>query len=47
MLATKTEKVKFPVFNGQPSEDFMKRKEKMENAFLKNRVPKDERVEKF
>ena len=43
----KTEKVKFPIFTGQPAEDYMKWKEKMENAFLKNRVPKDERVDKL
>ena len=29
MEPAKIEKVKFPVFNGQPSEDFMKWKEKM------------------
>ena len=44
---SKSEKVKFPSFSGQPSEDFMKWKEKMENAFLKNRVPKDERLDKL
>ena len=43
----KTEKVKWPVFYGNPSEDFMKWKEKMELAFLKNRVPRDERLDKL
>ena len=43
----KSEKVKWPIFYGNPFEDFMKWKEKMENAFLKNRVPRDERVDKL
>ena len=47
MEPTKTEKVKFPTFSGKPSEDYMKWKQKTEIAFLKNRVPKDERVEKL
>ena len=47
MEPAKTEKVKFPVFSGQPSEDYMKWKKKMETAFLKNRVPKDERADKL
>ena len=37
----KTEKVKWPMYYGNPAEDFMKWKDKMELAFLKNRVPKD------
>ena len=43
----KTEKVKWPIFYGNPSEDFMKWQDKMETAFLKNRVPRDERVDKL
>ena len=43
----KTEKVKWPVYYGNPSEDFMKWKEKMDLAFLKNRVPTDERLDKL
>ena len=45
MEPTKTEKVTFPTFSGKPSEDYMKWKQKTEIAFLKNRVPRDERVE--
>ena len=47
MEPAKTERVKFPTFTGQPSEDFMKWKQKMETAFVKNRVPRDERPEKL
>ena len=47
MEPTKTEKVTFPTFSGKPSEDYMKWKQKTEIAFLKNRVPRDERVEKL
>ena len=43
----KTEKVKWPMYYGNPAEDFMKWREKMELAFLKNRVPKDERLDKL
>ena len=43
----KTEKVKWPMYYGNPAEDFMKWKEKMELAFMKNRVPMDERLDKL
>ena len=43
----KTEKMKWPIFYGNQSEDFTKWQEKMDLAFLKNRVPKDERVDKL
>ena len=43
----KVEKVKWPIYYGSPSEDFMKWKEKMDLAFMKNRVPTDERLDKL
>ena len=43
----KTEKIKYPVFEGKESEDFFKFKREMENAFVSNRVSKKDKLAKL
>ena len=45
--SSKSEKVKYPSFSGEPGEDLVKFKEKMAECFKKNQVPKSDQLDKL
>ena len=47
LLPTKSDKVKYPSFGGEPGEDLVKFKEKMLDCFKKNRVPESDQLDKI
>ena len=46
LLPTKSDKVKYPTFGGEPGEDLVRFKEKMLDCFKKNRVPESDQLDK-
>ena len=47
LLPSKSEKVKYPTFAGEPGEDLLKFKEKITECFRKNRVPQSDMLDKL
>ena len=47
LLPSKSEKVKYPNFSGEPGEDLLKFKEKITECFRKNRVPQSDMIDKL
>ena len=47
LLPAKSDKVKYPQFSGDPGEDFVKFKEKLNECFRKNRVPASDQLDKL
>ena len=47
LYGSKSEKVKYPTFGGEPGEDLVKFKLKIEECFKKNQVPKSDQLDKL
>ena len=47
LLPSKADKIKYPVFSGDPGEDLVRFKVKMQECFKKNRVPYSDQLDKL
>ena len=47
LQSSKSDKVAYPTFSGEPGEDLVRFKEKMKDCFKKNRVPESDQLDKL